>query len=652
MNLHWIDWTIVIGMLTFTTVIAFATKKYTSSVADFLVANRCAGRYVLAVGGGIAGLGAITIMARFEMCYENGFSPTWWVLMGLPIGLIITLSGWVIYRFRQTRVLTMAQFFEVRYSRRLRIFMGFLSFLSGILNFGIFPAVGGRFFIYFCGLPDTVDVLGLKLSTFALVMLILLSVALLYTFLGGQITVILTDFFQGMFCSIVFPIMLVVLLYMFDWSKIVETLATTAPENASMLHPFKTGDVKTFNVWYFAIGAFGAFYASMTFQGGQGYSTSSTTPHEIKMARIIDRLRDWCSTVVILLLPICAYMVMHHPDYASIAESVKATISTISNERLQTQMTVPVAIAHILPTGLMGAFCAVMLAAFISTHDTYLHSWGSVFIQDVVMPLRKKPFTPKQHIRLLRLSILGVAVFIFFFSLWFKQTQYIFMYFAITGAIYGGGAGSVLIGGLYWKRGTTAAAWCSMIVGSTLAVSGVLIHALHKDFFITGQVMWFIAMVSSIIVYVVVSLLGKRHKVDLDHMLHRGKYAVKQDTKIADRQPVRGWKALGMGKEFTRSDKIIYMVVLIWALGWWAAFLIVTAYNLTHDVKTESWAKFWHFKIWLFFIIGVVQVVWFAVGGIRDIRNMVKALRKAKRNSLDDGRVVDHHNLAEEFEEN
>ena len=64
-----------------------------------------------------------------------------------------------------------------------------------------------------------------------------------------------------------------------------------------------------------------------------------------------------------------------------------------------------------------------------------------------------------QHLRVLRCSILGVGVFIFFFSLVFQQSEYIFLFFAITGAIFAGGRGAVIIGGLYWKRGTTAAAW-------------------------------------------------------------------------------------------------------------------------------------------------------------------------------------------------
>ena len=80
-------------------------------------------------------------------------------------------------------------------------------------------------------------------------------------------------------------------------------------------------------------------------------------------------------------------------------------------------------LSNILPMGLMGAFAAVMFAAFISTHDTYLHSWGSIFIQDVVMPFRDKPFEKETHLKLLRYSIFGVAIFIFLFSLLFQQNQ-------------------------------------------------------------------------------------------------------------------------------------------------------------------------------------------------------------------------------------
>ena len=37
-------------------------------------------------------------------------------------------------------------------------------------------------------------------------------------------------------------------------------------------------------------------------------------------------------------------------------------------------------------------------------------------IQDVIMPFRKKPFSPEMHLKVLRASIVFVAIFIFFFS--------------------------------------------------------------------------------------------------------------------------------------------------------------------------------------------------------------------------------------------
>ena len=82
---------------------------------------------------------------------------------------------------------------------------------------------------------------------------------------------------------------------------------------------------------------------------------------------------------------------------------------------------------------------------------------------------------------MLRIAIFGVAVFIFFFSLLFQQNQKIALFFAITAAIFAGGSGAVIIGGLYWKRGTTAAAWSAMIVGATISVGGVLVKQVSAE---------------------------------------------------------------------------------------------------------------------------------------------------------------------------
>ena len=124
-----IDWAIVAGFMVFITLVAVTAKKYTRSVADFLAANRCAGKYLLAVGDGISGLGAISVLAQFQMFYESGFTKIWWESAISALTIFVAVTGWVTYRFRQTRALTMGQFLEMRYSRKFRIFAGILGHL-------------------------------------------------------------------------------------------------------------------------------------------------------------------------------------------------------------------------------------------------------------------------------------------------------------------------------------------------------------------------------------------------------------------------------------------------------------------------------------------------------------------------------------------
>ncbi len=638
MNLTAIDWSIVLVVMAVMVGGVMLSKSYMRCVADFLAAGRTAGRYVIALSQGMAALGAITIVGTLEMNYVAGFAMTWWgFTMGVVV-LIITVSGWVVYRFRQTRALTLAQFFERRYSRRFRVFAGLVAFISGLINFGIFPAVGARFFIHFCGFPENVIILGLAVPTFALTMIALLGLALFFVFSGGQIAVIITDFIQGLFVNIVFVIVIVYLLMTFNWESVFTGLAA-APENASLINPFQTSHVEDFNLIYFLIGIVGVIYGALSWQGTQAYNTSAKSAHEAKMGAVLGGWRGMPTNLLLLFIPIIAYTVMHNPEFSVLAADVNNSLSGIGSEALQNQLRIPYILVKLLPVGLMGAFTAVMLAAFISTHDTYLHSWGSIFIQDVVMPFRREPLTQKQHLKILRWSICGVAVFIFLFSLLFKQSQYIFLFFAITGAIFAGGSGAVIIGGLYWKRGTTAAAWSAMITGSSIAVGGIIIHQLVDDFFINGQMFWAIAMGGSILVYILVSLLGKKTECNLDELLHRGKYAIADEVKIENKAPAKGFCLLGMGREFSRGDRAIYLVSYIWTFLWTLVFAIGTVYNLSNEVDNAVWAKFWQVYVYIHLGVSVIIVGWFAIGGVKDIKAMFKRLDSMDRDIHDDGTV-------------
>ena len=481
MNLHHIDWAVIFSVVMFFIISAYTTKKYTQSTADFLAANRCAGRYLLTLAEGISGIGAITVVALWQMYYKVGFVGTWWANLSIPVTMLMMLTGWVIYRYRETRVMTMAQFFEIRYSRNFRIFAGVICWISGILNFGIFPAVGANFFINYCGLPEHYRFGILTLPTYQTLIVALVGISLYFTFIGGQISVLITDFFQSFFCNFVFVTILALLLIKFPLKNVFDTLLI-AEEGKSLVNPFDSGQ-SDFNPWYFIIAIVGYVFNRLSWQGSQAYNCSAKSPHEAKMAGVLAGFRSWGFMYALILVPIVGYMIMHHPNYTAQAEQVSQMINSIENEQVRDQMVVPMTMTLYMPVGLMGAFVAVMLAAFVSTNDTYLHSWGSIFIQDIVVPLRKKSFTTKQHIWALRLSIIFVAIFVCIFSIFFRQTQHILYFFALTGAIWLGGIGAVIIGGLYTRWGNTAGAYAAVITGSVLATGGMICEQLYKDWY-------------------------------------------------------------------------------------------------------------------------------------------------------------------------
>lgn len=632
-----LDWTIMAVPWVLIFAASLITRRYVKGVADFLAAGRGAGRYLICVAEGAAGMGLITVVAMFEQYYRAGTAILWWGNLAIPVGVFLTLSGFIIYRFRETRALTLAQFFEVRYSRGFRVFAGLLAFVSGIVNYGIFPGVSARFFVYFLGLPETVQIGALAIPTFAILMAFFLSLALSFVLLGGQLQILVTDCLAGALGGFMMLAVAIGMLSQVSFEQMFQAVSTV-PDGQSLINPFKTSEVKDFNIWYALIGLVGLVYTQMAWQGNQGFNSSAANPHEAKMGRILASWRGYAMGLMLTIVALGAYAFLHHPDFAARAIAVTAGLARIDQAQIQEQMRVPMALSYVLPIGIKGTFAALMLLMMVNVDKSYLHSWGSIFIQDVVMPFRKEPLSTEGHLRLLRWAIAGVAVFGFFFSLFFRQTDYILMFFAVTGALYLGGAGSVIIGGLYWKKGTTSAAWVAMITGSTLAVGGLVVQNVYPDFPINGQVTFFLAMVTSVGTYVGMSLLTCRQPFDLDRMLHRHG----ESPRLAK----RNWLTalLGYDREFSRGDKAISGSVFVWNGVMFATFLVVTASNLWRVWPDRWWWNYNLVNLSITSVIATVTVVWFSFGGLRDLVRLFRLLARTRNNPLDDGTVIAHRN--------
>ena len=290
MRMTLLDWVPLAGLLLVLLIATARMRRYADSVSGFLAANRCAGRYLVAVAFNMAQVGIITLVWFFQQYYDAGFTSIWWGLVENPLMIVIALTGWVAYRFRETRALTLAQFLETRYSRRFRVFCGIVAYVAGVLNYAIFPAVSARFFMWICGFPDEFALGPWLVPTFPALMALLLASALFFVFAGGQVAVMVTDCLQGIYCNIVFLVIIAFLLLSFGWDRIGETMLAQ-PEGRSMVDPLAIGKEAQFNLWYWLISAFTLFYTMRAWQGDAGYNAAAITPHEAKMATVLSGWR-------------------------------------------------------------------------------------------------------------------------------------------------------------------------------------------------------------------------------------------------------------------------------------------------------------------------------------------------------------------------
>ena len=667
--MHILDWLIIILPLLLVLTIGIMTQRHMKSVAHFVSGGRVGGRYLLAVAKGEMQAGAVVFVASWEIFAHAGFVPSWWGWITGPVGLVVAIFGFVIYRFRETRAMTLAQFFEMRYSRNFRSFTGVLGFAAGIINFGIIPAVGARFIVYYLQFPAELAIGSWSIPTYIPLMGFFLAISLTLTLVGGLVTLMVTDCIEGIISQLFYIAIIVGVLCVVNWSEMATVLGSR-PSGQSMVNPFDAWKVQDFNLWYVLMGLFLGTYGTMAWQNSSAYNSAGATPHEARMGGLLGRWRESGKAVVVVLLAAAAITYLGHPDFATASVGAKEAIADIAQPQIQTQMTIPVALSHLLPIGIKGALCAVLLLGIFGGDSTHLHSWGGILAQDIILPRLKKAPPPEKHIKLLRWCIAGVAVFAFCFGALFRQTEYIVMWWQVTTAVYVGGAGAAIIGGLYWKKGTTAGAWAAVISGSILSGGGILAYKLFGDAFLSdwlrfllgdlvpvfalnGIQISFFATLVAVALYVVVSLFTCRRDYPINKMLHRDELPVGADGKpIIPKKPWTFARVVGIDRHFSRGDKWITGALFVWAIGWFAVMIIGTSWNLLGQTGWVSWIKPWSNDVWLGFwhvtaiglpiLVTVVTGIWFTWGGIHDIRALFKSLAGYKIDDTDNGTVKDH----------
>ena len=787
----WYDWLILILPVCFVMYMGVYTRRYVRGVSDFLSAGRLCGRYVISMGDVANSLSIIGLVGYIEMRYKTGFSVGFWSSVLAPLWIVLGLTGYIAYRFRETRAMSLGQFLEMRYSRRFRIVAAGLRSLAEMLANMIMPAIAARFFIQMLDLPQTYHVLGLELSTYVSLMILFLTLAISLICFGGTLALVITDTIQGMILYPAIACFVVFLFWKFSVGGEIMPVMADRVAGESFINPYDISKLRDFNLFTVVIVAVYGTVMNRANWIGAGYSSAAKSPQEQKMAGLLGNWRNAIINVFYVLIAAALIAFLNHKHFAPEAnavrkdlavrvadavfkntsddpsntdphsrEVVKAAVASVppqvheigadpplsqdanldtafldvihgalkddardrktaeldaagvvgearekalidaegkANDAFQRcrtlyyQQNLSVTMRALLPPGLFGLFALLLFLAMLSTDDTRIYSAALTLAQDVVLPLKKKPFTPRGHLWMIRIVSICIGVFFLAGSYWMKQMDYYNMFVVLVCAMWEGGAGAIMTFGLYTRVGTTAGAWTALVTSVSLSVSYVFVQlkwaetvypAIAKAGLVESfdralrwlsspfepYIHWqmdavkcpvnaiefnFFLSVLCVVLYLGVSRLTCRKPFNLDRMLHRGKYGLGEKREIKQKWTLRTVfsNLIGITPEYTRGDKAIAWGVFLYSFvyGFGLAFVGVVIWNVFQPWPVEWWS--WYFVIQFFVIpclLACVTTVWFGVGGFFGLKQLFRDLAARKEtNDLDDGRVEGHDSLAD-----
>src|SRR4030043_355220 len=244
-NFSNLDWCIVIGYLIAIVSIGVYIRKYIASATDFMVAGRGLKTF-LAIATMIGTeLGLVTVMYSSQKGFTGGFAAFHIAFASAIVALVVGLTGFFVVPLRRMNGMTIPEFYEKRFGHGVRILGGAILAFSGILNMGMFLKAGSIFVMGITGMTSDYEL--------KIIMSVLLGIVLLYTSLGGMVSVVVLDYIQFIVLSFSLLATSVFAIRYLGWSNIIDTVSQLKGEAG--FNPFDSeGFGTSYVIWMFFLG--------------------------------------------------------------------------------------------------------------------------------------------------------------------------------------------------------------------------------------------------------------------------------------------------------------------------------------------------------------------------------------------------------------
>jgi solute:Na+ symporter, SSS family len=459
MNFGTIDWVVTIIYLVGSVVLGIWAKRYVEDLAGYMVAGRNVKVYLGIATFVATELGTVTFVYYGELGYVAGYAGFIIGILALVAYSTVGQTGFIIEGLRRHRVMTIPEFYELRYSRRVRLLGGIILFVGGVLNMGVFLVFDGIFLS---------EVMGFGAGAVAIIMTVMILIVIAYTIMGGMFSIVITDYMQFVILTIGMFVATLAVLLRIDLSSMSTAVSQTL--GAGGVDPFVNPRFGwTFVIWILV----SSFAAGALWQPGTSKALSSESP------AIAKRMFFWTG-----LTFAGRAMVPMFWGVAALA---------LYGSGLPTTAAMPRLLGEIVPTGFLGLLVAGMLAASMSTYSAYLLAWSSVLARDIVGCTRTRDFPEATTVTITRVAAGGIGIFLLVFGLWYKIPDTAFQYIYLTGAMYTSGALGCVAAGLYWPKANNAGAYAALLMGAA-APAGFLLLEKSRD--VLPGWLWFITDVN------------------------------------------------------------------------------------------------------------------------------------------------------------
>ncbi len=436
--------------------LAFAKKANESPEAYFL-GGRTLGPWVTAMSAEASDMSGWLLMGLPGVAYWCGIADATWTAIGLAVG---TYLNWLItsrrlrcYSEKAGNAITLPEFFSNRFHEKGKLVMTISAFFI-LVFFTVYAAsclvTCGKLFSTLFGLE------------YVPMMIVGAVFVLVYTIIGGFLAESASDFMQ----SIVMIGALIVIV-------VVGTVAAgglgAVLDNAGSIPGFLdffgvatpiTADgvqqVVDGVPQFGAAGSYGFITILSTLAWGLGYFgmpqvllrfMAIRNEHELTRSRRIATVWVIISLAVAVFIGVIGRVL--YPDALTTsadAENVFILLST-----------------RLLPPLLAGLVMAGILAATISSSDSYLLIAASAFSKNIYQGLLHRKATDKQVLLISRITLLAITVIAIFIAM--DENSVIFTIVSFAWAGFGATFGPLMLMSLFWKRINRAGAVAGMIGG-------------------------------------------------------------------------------------------------------------------------------------------------------------------------------------------